>query len=163
MEGRDVLHHVRRLRALVDGQPLFGNVPVGHYSTRLQRHAGMPPKDEIRLHHLVGLGKRRIDSASLEVTLERQIVTERRMNHRGFRIERGPHVRYCIQFLVFNPEGFRCVLTHGVMTVASSLPVTIAMTSGIRRASTASMPMIFAWACGERRNTTCAMRGSSMS
>ena len=113
MEGRDVLHHVRRLRALVNGQPLFRNVPVGHYRTGLQRHASVPPKDEIRLHHLIGLGKRRIDSTSLEVTLEREIVTERRMNHRCFWIKRGAHVRYCIQFLVFNPDGFRCVLCHG--------------------------------------------------
>jgi hypothetical protein len=113
MEGCDVLHHVRRLRTLVDGQPLFGNIPVGHHRTGLQRHAGVPPKDEIRLHHLVGAGKRRIDSASVEVTFESKVVAERRMNHRGFGIERGAHVRYCIQFLVFNPDGFRCVLCHG--------------------------------------------------
>ena len=42
-------------------------------------------------------------------------------------------------------------------------PVTTAMTPGIRRASVASMLMILAWACGERRNTTCPIRGSSMS
>ena len=60
---------------------------------------------------------------------------------------------------------FRCesTPTHGVMTAASSSPVTTAMTPGMRFAASASIAMIFACACGERRNTTCAIRGSSMS
>ena len=58
MKRRDVLHHVRRLRALVDRQPRLGGVPVGHHRARLQRHAGVPAKDEVRFHHLVGIGKR---------------------------------------------------------------------------------------------------------
>ena len=58
MQRRDVLHHVRRLGALVDRQPRLGGVPVGDHRARLQRHAGVPAEDEIRLHHLVGIGKR---------------------------------------------------------------------------------------------------------
>ena len=53
--------------------------------------------------------------------------------------------------------------THGVMTAASSLPVTTAMTPGMRFAAAASIATMLACACGERRNTTCAIRGSSMS
>ena len=69
MKRRDVLHHVRRLRALVDRQPRLGDVPVGDHRTRLQRHAGMPPEDEFRFHHLVGIGKRLIDGAGIETAV----------------------------------------------------------------------------------------------
>ncbi len=63
----------------------------------------------------------------------------------------------------FSPFKCESTPTQGVMTAASSWPVTTAMTPGIRFAAVASMLTIFACACGERRNTTCAMRGSSMS
>ncbi len=60
---------------------------------------------------------------------------------------------------------FKCesTPTQGVMTEASSSPVTIAMTPGMALAALASIPTIFAWACGERTNATCPIRGSSMS
>jgi len=45
MERRDVLHHVRRLCALVDRELSLGGVPVGHHGARLQGHAGVPSKD----------------------------------------------------------------------------------------------------------------------
>ena len=113
MERGDVLHHVRRLRALVDRQPRLGGVPVRQHGARLQRHAGVPSKDEIRFHHLVGVGKRRIDGAGVEVTLESEVVAERGMNDRGFRIERGAHVRHRVQFLIFNRDDFRRILCDG--------------------------------------------------
>ena len=53
--------------------------------------------------------------------------------------------------------------THGVMTAASSCPVTTAITPLTRLAAAASMLTIFACAWGERRYTTWAMRGSSTS
>ena len=112
MEGRDVLHHVRRLRALIDRQPLIGGIPVGYHRARLQRHAGMPAKDEIRLHHLVGIGECCVDGTGIEVALEGEIIAERRVNHRCFRIKRSAHVRHRFQFLVFNPHEFGCVLGH---------------------------------------------------
>ena len=83
MERGDVLHHVRRLRALVDRQPRLGGVPVGDHRARLQRHAGVPSEDEFGFHDLIGAGERRIDLAGIEVALESQIVAERGMNHRG--------------------------------------------------------------------------------
>ena len=55
MQRGDVLHHVRRLGALVDRQPRLGGVPVGDHRARLQRHAGVAPEDEFRFHHLVGI------------------------------------------------------------------------------------------------------------
>ena len=113
MERGDVLHHVRRLRALVDRQPRLGGVPVGDDRARLQRHAGVPSEDEIGFHHRIGAGERRIDLAGVEVALESQVVAERGMNHRGCRIERGAHVRHRFQFLVVNPDDFRGVLRHG--------------------------------------------------
>ena len=50
--------------------------------------------------------------------------------------------------------------TQGVMTFASSAPVTTAMTPGAFFAALASMLLMRAWACGERTKATCAMRGS---
>ena len=60
---------------------------------------------------------------------------------------------------------FRCdsTPTQGVMTSASCCPVTTAMIPGIRLAASTSMRMILAWAWGERRYTTWAMRGSTRS
>jgi len=58
---------------------------------------------------------------------------------------------------------FRCdsTPTHGVMTAASCSACHVATTPGTRLAAVASIPVILAWAWGERRNTTCAIRGSS--
>ena len=56
----------------------------------------------------------------------------------------------------------RCVSTptHGVMTFASSAPVTTATTPGAFFAAAVSMFLMRACACGERRKATCAMRGN---
>ncbi|OIQ63242.1 hypothetical protein GALL_552170 [mine drainage metagenome] len=76
MKCRDVLHHVRCLRALVDRQPRFGRVPVRHHRARLQRHARVPSKDKIRFHDFVGTGKGRIDGARVEVALKGKVIAE---------------------------------------------------------------------------------------
>src|SRR4030081_3867678 len=104
---------MRRLRTLVDRQPLLCDVPVGYHRARLQRHPGVPPEDEIRLHHFVGAGKRRVDLTDVKVTLEGEIVTKGGMNDRRFRIKRGTHVRYRIELLVYDPDQFRSVLRDG--------------------------------------------------
>ena len=59
----------------------------------------------------------------------------------------------------------RCVSTptHGVITLASSAPVTTATTPGDFFAAAASMLLMRACACGERRKATCTMRGSDTS
>ena len=110
MKRRDILHHVRRLGALVDRQPRLGDVPVGDHRARLQRHAGVTPEHEVRFHHLVGIGERLVDSAGIEMALEGEIVAERGMNDRGFRIERGAHVRHRFQFLIVDRNQFGGVL-----------------------------------------------------
>ncbi len=76
MKRRDVLHHVRSLRALVNREPHLCGVPVGYHGARLQGHASMPSKDEIGLHDLVGAGKRRVDRAGVEVALEGKVVAQ---------------------------------------------------------------------------------------
>ena len=50
---RDVLHHMRRLRALIDRQSRLGRIPIGHHGTRLQRHTGMTSEEEVRFHDFV--------------------------------------------------------------------------------------------------------------
>ena len=49
--------------------------------------------------------------------------------------------------------------TQGVITLASSAPVTIAATPGAFFAFAAAMFANRACACGERKNATCSMRG----
>ena len=46
------------------------------------------------------------------------------------------------------------------MTLASSAPVTTAITPGDFFAAAAAIDLMRAWACGERTKATCAMRGS---
>ena len=100
MQRRNILHHVRRLRALIDRKPRFGGVPVGNHRTRLQRHTGVPPKDEFRFHHLVGASKGLVNGAGVMIALESKIVPERGMDHRRCRIERGAHVRYGVELFI---------------------------------------------------------------
>ena len=73
----------------------------------------MPAEDEICLHHFVGIGERRVDGTRIEVAFEGEVIAERGVNHRCFRIKRGAHVRNRRQFLVFNPHEFGRVLGHG--------------------------------------------------
>ena len=57
MLGEQVLHHVRRLRALIDGEALLARIPVGDDGARLVGDAGMAAEHEGRLDHRVGLGE----------------------------------------------------------------------------------------------------------
>ena len=66
----------------------------------------MAAEDEIRLHHLVGIGKRLIDGAGVEIALEGEVVAERRMDHRRRRIERGAHVGHRVEFFIFDRDDF---------------------------------------------------------
>ena len=47
------------------------------------------------------------------VPFKSEVVAQRGMNHRGFRIKRGAHVRHRLQLLIFNPDDFRRVLCDG--------------------------------------------------
>jgi len=52
------------------------------------------------------IGKGRIDGAGVEIALEGEVVAKRWMNHRCCRVERGPHVRHRIEFLIFDRDNF---------------------------------------------------------
>ena len=82
VQGEQVLHHVRRLRALVDGEALLARIPVGDDGARLVGDAGVAPEHEGRLDDLVGGGKALVGVAGLVAALEGEIVAERGMDHR---------------------------------------------------------------------------------
>ena len=170
MLGEDVLRHVRRLRALINGQPLLAGVPVGDDGARLVGDASMAAKHESRLGDRIGFGKAFVRIAGDQRPLESQIVAElgmndrRRLVERGFRVGNGGKrlivdVNERARILRFGagagddgahrlalPAGavdsdgvlrrrfnaFRCVSTptQGVITLASSAPVTTATTLG---------------------------------
>ena len=102
MQRGDVLHHMRRLRALIDREPRLGGIPVGDDGARLQRHAGVAAEDEIRLDHFIGIGKGLIDLTRIVVSFKGKIVAERGMNDRRRRIERGAHIRHRFQLLILD-------------------------------------------------------------
>ena len=57
MLGEQVLHHVRRLRALIDGQARLGRIPVRDDGARLVGHAGMAAEHEGRFHDRIGVSE----------------------------------------------------------------------------------------------------------
>ena len=78
MLGEQVLHHVRRLRAVIDGQALLALVPVGDHGARLGGDAGVAAEQEGGLHHRVGFGEGLVGRADFQLALEAEIVAERR-------------------------------------------------------------------------------------
>ena len=89
MLGEQVLHHVRRLRAVIDGHALLAFVPVGHHGARLGGDAGVAAEHEGGLHHRVGFGESLVGRADLQLAFEAEIVAERGVDHRRLGIERG--------------------------------------------------------------------------
>ena len=89
MLGEQVLHHVRRLRRVIDGHALLGRVPVGDHRAALVAHAGVAAEVECRLDDLVGFGESLVGLARHEAALEGKIVPEIGMDHRRAGIERG--------------------------------------------------------------------------
>ena len=80
--GEQVLHHVRRLGALVDGEALLPGIPVGDDGARLVGDAGVAAEHEGRRDDLVGRGEALVGVARLEAALEGEVVAERGMDHR---------------------------------------------------------------------------------
>ena len=87
--GENVLRHVRRLRALIDGQALLAGIPVGDDGARLVGDAGMAAEHECRLDDRIGLGETFVGVAGIERALEGEIVAELGMDHRRRLVERG--------------------------------------------------------------------------
>ena len=110
MLGEQVLHHVRRLRALIDGQALLAFVPVGDDRARLVGDAGVAAEHERGLDDGVGFGEGLVDGADIELALEAEIVAERGMDHRRLGVERGFRIGDGRQFLVGDLDQFAGVL-----------------------------------------------------
>ncbi len=89
MLGEQVLHHVRRLRAVIDGQALIARVPVGDDGARLGGDAGVAAEQEGGFDHRVGLGEGLVGRADFELSFKAEIVAERGMDHRRLGVERG--------------------------------------------------------------------------
>ena len=113
MQGGDVLHHVRRLRALIDREPRLGDIPVGHDGARLERHASVSAEDKVGLDDLVRLGKGLVNFAGIVNTFESKIVAKRGVDHRCGRIKCGSHVRHRIQLLIRDLDLLGRVLGQG--------------------------------------------------
>ena len=101
MLGEQVLHHVRRLRAVIDGHPLIAGVPVGDHGARLGGDAGVAAEHEGGLHHRIRFGEGLVGCADFQLALEAEIVAERGMDHRRVLVERGFRIGDGGQGLVF--------------------------------------------------------------
>src|SRR6185437_1365143 len=76
MQRCNILHHVRRLTALIDCKPCLGRVPVSHDRTRLEGNTGVSSEHKICFHHLISASKGLINSAGLVHALESEIISQ---------------------------------------------------------------------------------------
>ena len=91
--ARIVLHHVRHLGALVDGQALLALVPVGHDGAGLQRDAGVAAEDGSWLSTTCPAWRSAASTAPASMpAFEGEIVAERRDGSRRRRVERRQRV-----------------------------------------------------------------------
>ncbi len=111
--GEQVLHHVRRLGAVIDGQAPLAGVPVGEDGARLVGDAGMAAEHEGGLHHRVGVLEPLVGVAGDMHALEGEIVAELGMDHQRRRIERGLGVGDRRQLLVADLDQLAGVLGFG--------------------------------------------------
>ena len=111
--GEQVLHHVRRLRALVHRHALLARIPVGHDRARLVGDAGVAAEQEGGLDHRVRAGEGLVDFADIELALETEIVAERGVNYRRLGIERGFRIDHRRQFLVCHLDQFAGIFGLG--------------------------------------------------
>ena len=110
MLGENVLHHMRGLGALVDGQAFLAGNPVGEDGARLQGDAGVTAEDEFGLDDFISVGEGGIDGAGIELALEGEIVAQLGMDDRRCRIERCQHVGNRLQLLIIDENALGCVL-----------------------------------------------------
>ena len=104
MLGDDVLHHVRRLGALVDRQAGLAGIPVGDHGARLERHARVAAEMEGRLDDCVGLREGGVHLAGVEQALEGEIIAEIRVDDGRLCIERRLHVGDGLELLVLDVD-----------------------------------------------------------
>ena len=113
MLGEQVLHHVRRLGAVIDGEALLARIPIGDDGARFVGDAGVATEHEGRLHHRVGILEALVGIAGDVHALEREIVAELGMDDRRSGIERGFSVGDRRQFLVAHLHELARVLGLG--------------------------------------------------
>ena len=113
MLGEDVLHHVRGLGALIDGEARFPGIPVGDDRARLERHSGVAAEHERRLDDGIRIAERLIDLAGVQPALEREVVAELGVDDRRSRIERGLRIGDGRERLVFDADELGRVLGQG--------------------------------------------------
>jgi hypothetical protein len=89
MPGENILRHVRRLGAVIDGEPLVARIPVGDDGARLVGDAGMAAEHEGCFGDGVRFGEGRVGIARHMRALECEVVAEIEMDHRRRRIECG--------------------------------------------------------------------------
>ncbi len=104
MLGEQVLHHVGRLGALIDGEAPVAGIPVGDDGAGLVGDPGVTAEHERRLDDLVGGGEAAVGIAGVEAALEGEVVAEGRMDHRRPGIERGLGIGDGRQLLVVDGD-----------------------------------------------------------
>ena len=111
MLGKQVLHHMRCLRTLIDRHALLAFVPVGDDRTRLVGDTGVASKNKCGFDHRVGFRKGFVDGAHLQLALKAEIVAKRGVNDRRFAIESRFRIGDGRQFLVTHVHQFTSVLS----------------------------------------------------
>ena len=111
--GEQVLHHVRSLGALIDGEPLVARVPIGDDGARLVGDPGVTPEHERRLHHRIGVLEALVGVAGDEHALEGEIVAKFGMDDRRAGVERGLGIGDRRQFLVADIHQLAAILRFG--------------------------------------------------
>ena len=91
MTRKYILHHVGRLRALVNSQQVFGRVVVCQNAARFIGHASVSTEFVYLFHHHIGLGKLCLKILSDQFAAEAFVVAQIRMNdhvagQRGFHV-----------------------------------------------------------------------------
>jgi hypothetical protein len=89
MLGEQVLHHVRRLGPVIDGESRVPRIPVGDDGARFVGDAGVAAETEGRLDHDVGVLEALVGVTADVHALEGEIVAELGMDDRSARLERG--------------------------------------------------------------------------
>ena len=110
MLGEEILHHVRRLRALIDGQPRLGRVPIGDDGARLVGHAGMATEHERRFHDRIGQTESLVGIARDVRPLEGEVVAKLGMDDRRAVVERSLGVGHRRQLVVADLDELARVL-----------------------------------------------------
>ena len=94
MTRENILHHVGRLRALIDGEQILGRVVVCQDAARFIGDTSVPAKFIDFFNHHIGLGKGVIKALGHKLSVEAFVVTQIGMNDhiaskRGFHVSDG--------------------------------------------------------------------------